>query len=85
MHKKSKNDDGEYEYSVSDEEGNNFETVRHTLISEDTPDVVSIPQTHDQYVEEANYLSPVDLRHVSEPHIFSPDQHQLLSMYPPQV
>jgi hypothetical protein len=71
--KESKNDDGEYEYSVSDEEGNNFETARHTLIPEDTPDVASIPQTHDQYVEEAKLLSAVDLKHVSEPQILSPD------------
>ena len=79
--KESTNKDGEYEYSVSDEEGNNFETARHKLIPEDTPDVASIPQTHDQYVEEAKLLSAVDLKHVLEPQIISPDQQQLLSIH----
>ena len=81
MLKESKNNDGEYEYSVSDEEENNVETARHTLILEVTRDVVLIPQKNYQYTEEAKLLSPVDLKTNSEPQILSPDQQQLLSIH----
>jgi hypothetical protein len=45
----------------------------------ENPDVVSIPQTNEEYYNECHYLDPSDLEKIVHPQVLSPHQEEMMS------
>lgn len=68
-------------YYCKDENAHTYHVIASNLIPEEDPYVSTIPQTSEQYCIEAVTLEPLDLDHLVNPNILSPEQQELIGIH----